>query len=101
MPSNDKRLLLDGHAAGHVRTGGGGGGGGGWGFGNDWRKQTAEWMDGRTAGDAQHFSHSSLLFLSVCLSLLLFIYSGVEKARSFSKKINKALQKFNAVKSAR
>lgn len=36
-----------------------------WGFGNDRLKQTAEWTDAWTAGDAQHFSHSSLCYFAV------------------------------------
>lgn len=67
-----------------------------WGFGKDGLKQTAEWMDGWTAGDAQHFSHSSALFLGVCLSLLPFICSGAEKTRSFPP-LKKPLWKQKAV----
>lgn len=80
VSSDDKCLLLDGHAAGHVHDG------------KKkkmevWqrRAQTNSWMDGRMDSwwCSTLFTFLFVLFLSVCLSLLPFICSGAEKTRSF------------------
>lgn len=80
VSSDDKCLLLDGHAAGHVHDG------------KKkkmevWqrRAQTNSWMDGRMDSwwRSTLFTFLFVLFLSVCLSLLPFICSGAEKTRSF------------------
>lgn len=80
VSSDDKCLLLDGHAAGHVQDG------------KEkkmvvWqrRAQTNSWMDGRMDSwwCSTLFTFLFVLFLGVCLSLLPFICSGAEKTRSF------------------
>lgn len=87
MPSNDKRLLFDGHAAGHVRTGKEGGAGEGLAT-TGANKQLNRWTDGQLV--MLNTFHIPLCVISQCLSFPPAIYLfGSGESQIFLKKKKK------------